>query len=98
MTLPPSQQEPSQGELVAKEELEPLVSVCGRGEGVGAEAAAGGWCARFAPAVCARAGECSMHVQGPGVVHVREGAGDVWKKLVPGLCHLCTECLLAVGS
>lgn len=29
VTLPPSQQEPSQGELVAEEDQDPLVSGCG---------------------------------------------------------------------
>lgn len=60
MTLPPSQQEPSQGELVAEEDPDPPVSgrgrrarASGRGERVRAE---GAGCALAAPAARVRGG------------------------------------------
>lgn len=59
VTLPPSQQEPSQGELVAEEDQDLLVSGCGcclqaagHGRSVRAE---GAGCALAGPAVCALA-------------------------------------------
>lgn len=49
VTLPPSQQEPSQGELVAEEDPDPPVS----GRGCRARAAGRGECARAEGAGCA---------------------------------------------
>ena len=89
VTLPPSQQEPSQRDLVAEEDPDPLVS--------------GGWCwlhGCWAWDVCPA---CASHVCGacvhqPSHAWVHESVTTVCKGFVPPRCHPSMKCLLAAGG
>lgn len=95
VTLPPSQQEPSQGELVAEEDPDPPVS----GSGCRARAVGRGECARARGAGCALAVPAAC-VRGCAPPCGRRGQEE--RGRVPprerGLCHLSPQCLLAGGE